>query len=163
MTSRKTGTWLRVGAAGLLAVALVAAGGCSKGKATVTGKVKLKDGRPVSVGTISFWGPDNRVGSSALGADGSYTIADAPIGEVKITVVPPPQRIAMAGRGGMPEAPPGLGMPADKVPEGMSKDPLKAQQAVPVNDRYKDPSTTPLKWTVASSKAPQEHDIELDP
>jgi hypothetical protein len=164
MTSLRTGAWFRLGGAGLLAVALVAAGGCSKKQAVVTGKVTLKDGRPVTVGTVSFWGADNRVGTSQIAADGSYHIPDAPVGEVKITIEAPPPRMGMGpGAGKMPEAPPGLGMPADKVPEGMSKDPLASKVIVPVNERYKDAKKTPLSWTVADSKAPQEHDIVLEP
>jgi hypothetical protein len=165
MTSLRTRTGFRLCGAGLLVVALVAAGGCGKKQAVVTGKVTLKDGRPVTAGTVSFFGDENRVATSQIGPDGSYKILDAPVGEVKITVQGPPQRQAMGGSGAkMPEAPPGLGgMPADKIPEGMSKDPLAPGAIVPVNARYQDPKKTPLSWTVAASVSAQEHDIVLDP
>jgi hypothetical protein len=161
MNSHLTAFAFRAGAAGLLMAALVAAGGCSKGKAVVSGKITLKSGAPVTAGTVSFWAADNRVGSSAISADGSYSIPDAPVGDVKITVVAPPRRMTMGPASKMPEAPPGLGMPADKMPEGMSKDPLTAPKVVPINERYKDAATTPLQWTVP--KGTQEYNITLDP
>ena len=59
----------------------------------VTGKVKLAANRQlVTAGTVSFWGSDNRVGSSPIAGDGSYPVPDAPVGEVKITIVTPPPR-----------------------------------------------------------------------
>jgi len=152
---------------GLLAVALAAAAGCGKPKAVVTGKVRLTSGKLVTAGTVSFWSSDNRVGSSAIAPDGSYTVPDAPVGDVKITVVTPPPRMVMGGRGGggMPKAPGDLagGMPADKVPEGMSGDAMKPQNVVPVNDIYKDVATTTLTWTVAKSKEPQQYDVVVEP
>ncbi len=146
---------------GLVAIALVAVGGCAKPKAVVTGKVKLANGQLVTAGTVSFWGSDNRVGSSPITGDGSYSVPDAPVGEVKITIITPPPRMG----GGMAQGPGGLagGMPADKVPEGMKGDAPQAQNVVYINDRYKELETTTLTWTVEQTKEPQQHDIILDP
>jgi len=165
MNSHRKGTLLRAAGFGLLAIAVAAAGGCAKPKAVVNGKVRLANGQPVTAGTVSFWSSDNRVGSSALGSDGSYSVPDAPVGDVKITVSTPPPRMVMGDKGGMPKAPGDLGggMPADKVPEGMSGVVMKPQNVVPVPEQYWDVATTTLTWTVASSKAPQEHDIVLAP
>jgi hypothetical protein len=159
--------FLRAAGFALLGVAVAVAGGCKKPKAAVTGKVLLANKQPVTAGTVSFWSvSDNtQVGSSPISADGSYSVNDAPVGEVKITIVVPPPLPAMRGQG-MTKAPPGLagGMPADKMPGGPSGgEPPKAQNIVPVPDRYKDRETTTATWTVVESQEPQQHDIILDP
>jgi len=156
---------LRAAGFGLLALAVAAAEGCAKPKAVVNGKVLLANGQPVTAGTVSFWGSDNRVGSAPIGSDGSYSVPDAPVGDVKITLSTPPPRMVMGDKGGMPKAPGDIagGMPTDKVPEGMSGGALKPQNVVPIPDKYKDVATTPLTWTVAKSEEPQQHDIVLEP
>jgi hypothetical protein len=158
---------LQIGVIALGVVLAAGAAGCSKPKrAPVTGTVKLKGGKLVTAGQVSFWANDKLVGSAAIGADGTYSVSDAPVGEDKVTVVTPKPRMGMGGmpRGGA-EAPKGLGgMPADKLPEGMKGDPLKAQDVVPVNVKYHELSTTPLTHTVVEGKDPQHWDItDLDP
>ena len=60
--------------------------GCGSGKGTVTGKLTV-GGKPVTTGAyVTIFAP---TGESALGnvdKDGNYTIENAPVGQVKITV-----------------------------------------------------------------------------
>src|ERR1700687_74789 len=64
-----------------LCLAVANLSGCVKGKATVTGKVTL-NGQSLTAGTVTFIGGPNRVGSSIINSDGTYTVGDAPIGDV---------------------------------------------------------------------------------
>src|SRR5207248_3869888 len=65
---------------GAVALALLAGAGCNKNKrATVTGQVKFNN-KPVTAGTISFIGKENRTGAAELDAKGNYTVKDAPVG-----------------------------------------------------------------------------------
>jgi hypothetical protein len=60
--------------------------GCGSGKGTVTGRLTV-GGKPVTAGAyVTIFAP---TGESALGnvdKDGNYTIENAPLGQVKITV-----------------------------------------------------------------------------
>ena len=88
--------------------ALIALVGCdySRGpRAPVKGKVTFNE-RPVTAGTISFFGVNNRVGSAPLLEDGSYEVLDAPVGEVTITITIPD----LSTGGGIP--PPSKPVPA---------------------------------------------------
>jgi hypothetical protein len=160
MIRQGQGKWVRAGAIGLLALALGVVAGCSQGKASVSGKVKLKDGTPVSAGNVAFWTDDKHLVESALSPDGSYTVPDAPVGPVKITVRPPPQML-----GGRPpvmtKPPPGLGgMPADKAGADAAPPPTPPK-VVPIPDRYTKYETTPETYTVTKGGA-QTHDITLE-
>jgi hypothetical protein len=74
----------------LLALPLVLApgAGCA-GKArattTVTGQVTYR-GAPVTVGAIYFHGQDNQVAMGTIGADGTFTATDVPVGEVRVSL-----------------------------------------------------------------------------
>ena len=79
-----------VAVSGFLAVALIGCGGDARGpRGTVRGVVKY-EGTPLSSGTVVFHGPENRGASAQIQADGSYSVADAAIGDNKITVTTPP-------------------------------------------------------------------------
>jgi len=99
----------------LALASLVWAAGCggSKGKNEVTGKVTL-DGQPV-VGNVVFVGSDGKEVMALIRPDGTYTIPEPPMGEVKIKVIglvglaPPGQGSAAApaaGAGASGVAPP---------------------------------------------------------
>lgn len=153
------GTVVRLGGACALGLALVCVCGCSKGKATVNGKVTFNN-QPVGVGTVTFWTSDNRSAQAPLKPDGSYSMPDAPVGEVKITVTTPPPKM---GPMTMEKPPPGMkGMPADMIPEGAgdAANPGK-MKIVPIPDKYKEVSTTPLTYTV--TKGTNEFNIILTP
>src|SRR5262249_15041092 len=77
-------------------LALILAG-CGASTGTVTGKVTLKGGKPVTGGTVTFIGTDQKVVTSPIDAEGTYTIPKVPVGEVKIGVAPPPTLPQTAG------------------------------------------------------------------
>jgi len=135
--------------------------GCGGGagpRAKVKGKVTFNN-KPVTAGTISFFGPDKRSGSAQIKDDGSYEIPDAPVGEVIITVEAP-DRSKMMGRVDQPQRPPGVGgMPADMDP-GKSGS-LSPDKIVPVPTKYNSEKTSPLTYTVTNQD--QEYDVKLTP
>src|SRR5438128_8832771 len=69
---------------GVLALAL-AVDGCGPPQASVSGSVTF-NGQPFPSGTVLFHGADGRVEHALISEDGSYTIANAPLGELRITV-----------------------------------------------------------------------------
>ena len=76
---------MRVSWAPLLAVLAI---GCSgeQSLGPVSGRVTI-DGKPVTAGRVTFSAKDqSNAASGELTADGSYTIADAPTGDVVIAV-----------------------------------------------------------------------------
>src|SRR5215467_11553492 len=77
----------------LLLLLPVLAGCGGKRTGFVTGKVTFK-GQPVTSGSVTFYGEDGRVDSGQLSIEGNYTIAQAPRGVVKVTVVPAQPRSA---------------------------------------------------------------------
>src|SRR6266545_2080898 len=83
-STRACGVLLLVG---LLAVA-VGCGPNYKARGTVKGKVTIS-GKNLTAGNVMFYGKDNLTGSSPIGSDGTYAITDAPVGDVKITVMVP--------------------------------------------------------------------------
>src|SRR5262249_46832246 len=101
----------------LFALALLAGPGCGKGKrATVSGTVTGPDGKPITVGTVSFIDAKNRTGTANIDNQGHYTVTDAPVGEVKVIVTIPKRPMTM-GNVQMPKPPKDFkGM---KPPEGM--------------------------------------------
>jgi hypothetical protein len=137
--------------------------GCDSGvgaRARVKGKVTFSN-RPVTAGTIGFFGPKNRTASTQILEDGTYDIADAPVGDVTITVETPGATNMMGGRFGQPERPPGVGsMPADKAPPnaGLITSPNKI---VPIPAKYSKVETSGLKFTVENGT--NDHDITLTP
>ena len=158
MSWQGKGREARLAAACLLGVALVCVSGCPRGKAVVSGKVTLKDGTPVSNGTITFWPSDGRPASNNLKSDGTYVVADAPVGDVKVTIVPPAKKMSSAH---MPAAPPGQkGMPKEMIPEGDDQGGTGGK-IVAVPEKYKDHANTPLTYTV--TRGSQTQDFVLEP
>jgi hypothetical protein len=116
----------------ILGLALVGTSGCAPAKGTVSGKVTLKDnGASVSPGSlVTFWSTDNHQFPGLVGTDGTYSVPDVPVGEMKVTVVPPSplaQTFSHSRLPGAPEANPAI---------------------VPIPDKYRDPAKTQLKFTV---------------
>lgn len=75
-----------------LFIALVAAftlgcaGGNPNAPASISGKVTFK-GAPVTGGQVNFYNAQGGMaGSAPLGADGTYTATDMPVGELTITI-----------------------------------------------------------------------------
>jgi hypothetical protein len=74
-----------VAAFGLLLIA-VAAFSSGRPKATVSGRVMYK-GKTVIWGSVIVAGADGRAASGRIEPDGTYTVTDAPVGEVALGVV----------------------------------------------------------------------------
>jgi hypothetical protein len=64
---------------------LAAIYGCGQGQATVSGKVTYRN-NPVTYGSVTFLGPDDKAASAAIGPDGSYTVEGLTPGEARIGV-----------------------------------------------------------------------------
>jgi hypothetical protein len=135
------GVLLRVGATGLIGLALVWAAGCGKAVGKVTGTVKFKDGTSAPAGTlVNFWSTDGkRVYPGMVGPDGTYMATDVPLGELKVTVTPPPE-----------------------VTQPRTKSSEKALAKPPpvIPPKYKDLTNTTLKFTV--QKGDNTYSIVLD-
>ncbi|MDB5312469.1 MAG: hypothetical protein JWO38_6671 [Gemmataceae bacterium] len=132
-------------AAGLvLAVGVVGCGGGPK-RVSVSGTVTYA-GKPVPVGTVSFIGTADVIESSPI-TDGKYTIANAPVGPVKVTI-------------STPAAPTGVAKKQmQQKYEGMSYD-GGGDKAVVVPPKYNTPGTSDLTYTVIDAPT-QSHDITL--
>ena len=124
----------------------LAAAGCGAPTATVTGKVTL-NGAPVTAGAVTFHGENNFVQSAAIDATGAYTIANAPVGPVKVAVVSSrPRTMASPGGKTVPSHPGNKGGAA-------------AVSSVPVPEKYKDPNQSGLNFELKAG--PQTIDLPL--
>src|SRR3954469_14066774 len=75
-----------VGALGLFIIGMAAF--ASGGSATVTGKVTML-GRPVVWGSVVLVGADGHSAAGRIEPDGTFTVANAPTGEVVVSVSSP--------------------------------------------------------------------------
>lgn len=130
--------------------------GCKGGgkKAVVHGKVTF-DKKPMPGGTISFLSADgSRAASGAINAaDGSYRIADVPVGSMQITVQSVPRMMG-------PAAAPPKGVPPMRDPN--KPDAASGEAAgkyVELPPRYQDPKQSGLTYDVHAGE--QEHNVEL--
>jgi hypothetical protein len=118
--------------------------GCGKGTGFVTGKVTYRD-KPVPSGAVTFHGANGRTDSCSLDAEGNYTIPQAPVGPVKVTVVTglPPRPAPVIGRPGGEKPPqhPGEGK------AGGTRPALRKHLVLP--KKYEDPQQSGLTFTVA--------------
>jgi hypothetical protein len=134
--------------------------GCEKGRATVSGRVTFNN-QPLTAGTVSFVASPNRTGSGVILPDGTYTVGDAPIGDVTIIVTTPEPLRGPAMVRGAEKPPPGVqGMPADMKPPG-ADELAKSMKIVPAPTKYNSVDTSPLKFNVQPGT--QTKDIELTP
>jgi hypothetical protein len=141
------------GVFGLLA--LVLAAGCGKPTGSVAGKVFYK-GQPLKGGTVVFVTVDGKTGGrSDIAEDGSYSIADVPLGDVRITVETKSQKPnPMQARAG-------AAMPKDIPPEAAGfKGNNKGDRYIPIPDKYSEIESSQLIYTVIAGK--QDHPIELN-
>ena len=140
---------------GLLLVAVSVLAGCGESRqARPTGKVKgivTYKGKPVTVGSVYFYGSDNQACSAPLKEDGSYDATGVPLGLVQIAVVTPP-------------APAGIAKAAKDAPQGKRfgrGKPIVApsQDVVSVPAQYSIPGKSGLTLNV--SQGTQSFDIKL--
>ena len=134
-------------------LAVLALVGCGPSTGSVSGKVTYKD-KALPGGMVTFVGSDQRVKSTPIGADGTYTIDGVTVGTAKISVAPPvplpkmPKGMKMdaAKMGGAPTDTAGAAPPADVKP-------------IFLPQHYQDPETSKLTFPIAKGK--QNHNIEL--
>jgi ribosomal protein L35AE/L33A len=124
-------------------LALLGAMGCSKGgdrSASVSGKVTYND-KPVTSGTVVFIGADGKASDTGVvQPDGTYSVAHAPTGAVKVSFDnPAPAKTT----GGAP-------LPAND-PEA-KENAKEASLYVPTPAKYKDPNQSGLTCTLKSGK-----------
>lgn len=119
------------------------------------GKVSFM-GQNLTAGTIAFVG-SGRTGSGVIKSDGTYSVADAPVGDVTITVETPP--LPPGGVLSAPPPPAGVSMPKEFLPPGHEEN--TAVRVVPAPEKYKKVETSTLKYTVKSGS--QDYDIDLKP
>src|SRR5438128_2065022 len=72
-----------------LVLLFLAAAGCEPGTGALSGTVTFKD-KPLPGGMLTVAAPDGRVGTSKIGEDGAYAIADAPAGTLRLTIITQP-------------------------------------------------------------------------
>lgn len=117
--------------------------GCAKPSASISGQVTL-EGVPVRNGQISFQDAKGTVVSSSV-KDGAYSIADAPVGSLQVSV----QSF---------QAPPVMAPPTGPRPANAGEPP-PAPQAIP--DRYKTAAQSGLSFDAKAGS--QVHNIDLKP
>jgi hypothetical protein len=124
-------------------LALVSLGCGGSKKATVTGNINYR-GRPLPAGTVTFFNASKEIVGNGSIANGSYSIANVPVGPVKIAVTTPPA--IMADR----KHP----APQD-MPGGGSSGPIVA-----IPPRYGSAEQSGLTYDVHAGA--QDHPIELN-
>jgi hypothetical protein len=138
-----------------LPLCLVVVFGCKNPNAPITasGKVTYKDA-PVSGGNITFQpkkeGPPY---SRPLAADGTYNLADVPVGDYTVTVetesINPERKQETYGQPGGGGAP-----PVGPMPAGYKL--TNAGKYVKIPAKYADPKTSGLKATLGTDKKSQD-------
>jgi hypothetical protein len=114
--------------------------GCGAPNGNVTGRVTHK-GKPLTSGTVTFLTAGNKVFTSQIASDGSYTVLKLPAGPVQIGVQIPPAFTYDDPQ--MPSASPAAA----------------ATQPITIPPKYHDPSTSGLTLDVTGAN--QTHNIEL--
>lgn len=152
-------SWLRRGGVVLLFLCIAVVGcGPTKAKGKVKGKVKFFD-KNLTAGTVTFTAKDGRVGSGNIDFEGNYEVADAPVGEVTITVSVPAPPMGPA-KGMTPQPPKDVGMKT-AIGGGTPGPAIDPSKIVQVPTKYANVDTSGLKYTV--EKGEQTHNITLTP
>jgi hypothetical protein len=140
----------------LICVAAFGSVGCG-GSGTVSGKVTYQ-GETLRAGQVCFITADGKKSDVAtISADGTYSIANIPTGEVKICVL----TSYLAKTKSHPR--PGADSQPSDLDTGHYRPPSSSDASkrfVPIPSNYEGPETTTLKYTVKSGK--QEHNIVLE-
>jgi hypothetical protein len=132
---------------------LVVVAGCSAAPAAgpsgkLTGKVEYR-GKPVRIGTVLVLSEDGKHKSSgSICPDGTYVVADAPLGKVKLLLQVPPLPESLRKK-----QPPGVQAPPmpkspEAPPEELSPQQLELFQSIMnLPQKYSEPGT--VSWTAA--------------
>ncbi len=122
----------------------------------VSGTVTI-DGKPVTAGVVTFVAVDqSNAASSEITPEGTYSIADAPTGEVVISVRTRDHAVILGPNSSPLPRDPGAAGSAAYNPT-QKKNPLY----VPTPDRYEDLSRSDLRITIPKTGARFEHNIEM--
>lgn len=84
MTRRRAARWA------IVLFVCSGAAGCGKPPATVSGTVTYR-GKPVTAGSVLFYGPDKQIARGVIGSDGRYSVPNVPRGTCAVTVQTPPR------------------------------------------------------------------------
>jgi hypothetical protein len=127
--------------------------GCGRPAASVSGTVTF-DGKPLPGGTVLFHRSDGRVEHALISTEGKYSMEDAPLGKVRITV---------RAHGAVPPALPNSAVNPPTPPRELDPRPEDRRDSgyVPIPPRYLDPEKSGLTYTVSAGG--QTHDIKLQP
>ena len=157
--------WTR--ATGMLVLLALIGGlaGCNPGykaRAVVKGQVTF-DGKPLYSGTVMFVTKDNRSGTAPIDQNGNYTMNDAPIGDVAVTVTVLKMpgmagKMATPGGGAAPMKAPDGSDPVGMAPKAPTMDPSKIVQ---IPEKYAKADTSGLTYKV--EKGEQTFNITLTP
>jgi len=150
----------------LLGGLICADAGCGtkyNARAVVKGKITIGE-KHLTAGTIAFFADGNRSGAGRIEEDGTYTVSDAPIGDVKVTVSVPSigGMAGMMGGKAMPK-PPGGGVmkdPNDPGP-GTPSPSIDPKKIVQIPEKYSKVETSGLTFKV--EKGDNTFDIKLTP
>src|SRR5262245_53423972 len=156
----------RLCACGILACGLLLlTSGCGpdyKARAVVKGKVTLGGKKPLTTGTVMFYGKDGMTASATIDPDGNYEMNDAPLGECKVTVsvtaLPRDPSVMARLKGKGPKAPEGPKNPENPGPE-LPAAARVPKEVVPIDEKYSSPGTSGLSFTV--QKGEQTYNIDL--
>jgi hypothetical protein len=127
----------------VVAAAAVWVAGCGPAVGTVSGTV-TQNGRPVPDVTLSFVSPDGTVNTAQVGTDGTYTVANVPVGPVQVTV----QSTRAVGESEQ-----------EVIKKGKSGVAPKAASKVGLDPKFGDPQTSGLSLTVKAGD--NKYDVDL--
>ncbi len=134
-------------------VLIVAATVFGSRSATVSGRVTLQ-GRPVIWGTVVLVGPDGRSVAGRIEPDGSFTVANAPTGEVAVAVASPDPLVQHYATQ--------LKTSRERIPvRQWAAPPVDRKQWFVLPKRYEDARTSDLKVTVTTGR--NECNLDLKP
>jgi hypothetical protein len=136
----------------LAALVCSCAGGCASRTATVTGRVTYR-GKPVTNGCVLVYCSDKQIARGNIGADGTYSIPNVPVGSSAVTVqsharVPAGLRLPQ-------NLPPSSGGPIAPIVEHTDT------QRISIPQRYALPEESGL--SVVVEDGPVTFDIDLKP
>lgn len=126
----------------------------SGSSATVTGKVTFL-GRPLVCGSVVLRGPDGKSAAGRIEQDGSYTVKDAPTGEVLVAVSSPDPLVQHYATQ--------LKSSRERVPVAQWSAPtVDRKQWFSIPNRYENPATSGITLTVTRGNNPGK-DVALTP
>jgi len=143
----------------LVLPALLLSVGCGGPKGAISGRVTYLDKPLPRGGTITFFGPENRVvGTSVISSDGTYSMVKVPAGPATITVTAP---ITIIKDPNAPKLPPVSTEKGGKQKALIKRSREQKQSGIrwALPDKYSMPEQSGLTYTVQPGS--QEYNIDL--